>query len=79
MNEWLGGNSNAAGCSYCQAQTIRAAERYSADQVQLDNIWAYKTHPAFSDDDRAALNFALASSVIPNVVDESIKTNLYNH
>jgi uncharacterized peroxidase-related enzyme len=71
--------SNAAGCRYCQAHTIRAAERYGADQEQLDNIWEYATHPAFSEAERAALNFALASSVIPNAVDETIKTELYNH
>ena len=69
--------SNASGCRYCQAHTIRAAERYGANQEQLDNIWEYKTHPAFSDAEKAALNFALASSVIPNAVDETIKTNLY--
>jgi uncharacterized peroxidase-related enzyme len=71
--------SNVAGCRYCQAHTIRAAERYGANQGQLDNIWEYKTHSAFSEAERAALNFALASSVIPNAVDETIKTDLYKH
>ena len=32
-------SSNAAGCNYCQAHAIRAAERYGAEQEQLDNIW----------------------------------------
>ena len=59
-------SSNAAGCRYCQAHAIRAAERYGAEQEQLDNIWEYKTHPAFSEAERAALDFALASSVIPS-------------
>jgi uncharacterized peroxidase-related enzyme len=71
--------SNAAGCRYCQAHTIRAAERYGAEQEQLDNIWDYQTHPAFNDAERAALNFALAASIIPNAVDETIKTELYKH
>jgi uncharacterized peroxidase-related enzyme len=71
--------SNAAGCRYCQAHTIRAAERYGANQEQLDNIWEYKTHAAFSGAERAALNFALASSLIPNAVDENIKTDLFNY
>jgi uncharacterized peroxidase-related enzyme len=77
MIGWV--TSNAAGCRYCQAHTIRAAERYGADQEQLDNIWEYKTHPAFSDAERAALNFALASSLIPNAVDETVKKDLYKH
>ena len=77
MIGWV--SSNAAGCRYCQAHTIRAAERYGAEQEQLDNIWEYKTHPAFSDAERAALDFALAASVIPNAVNDSIKTELYNY
>ncbi len=42
-------SSYTAGCRYCQAHTIRAAERYGAEQDKLNNIWEYKTHPAFND------------------------------
>ena len=69
-------SSNAAGCRYCQAHAIRAAERYGASAGQLENIWEYKTHPAFSEAERAALDFALASSVIPNTVTDEISGNL---
>jgi uncharacterized peroxidase-related enzyme len=72
-------SSNAAGCRYCQAHAIRAAERYGADQEQLENIWDYKSHPAFSNAERAALDFALASSVIPNGVNLEISENLRKH
>lgn len=72
-------SSNAAGCRYCQAHTIRAAERYGAEQEQIDNIWEYKSHPAFSDAERAALDLALASSVIPNNVTDEIGENLRKH
>lgn len=77
MIAWV--SSNAAGCRYCQAHAIRAAERYGAEQEKLDNIWDYKTHPAFNDADRAALDFALAASTIPNAVNEPIKQRLYAH
>lgn len=77
MIAWV--SSNAAGCRYCQAHAIRAAERYGADQEQLDNIWHYRTHPAFSEAERAALDFALAASVIPNAVDETVKKRLYDY
>jgi uncharacterized peroxidase-related enzyme len=77
MIGWV--SSNAAGCRYCQAHTIRAAERYGADQEQLDNIWEYKTHSSFSEAERAALNFALAASLIPNAVTNDIKTELYKY
>lgn len=68
-------SSNAAGCRYCQAHTIRAAERYGAEKEQLENIWDYKTHPAFSEAERAALDLALAASVIPNALDDTISEN----
>ena len=77
MIAWV--SSNATGCRYCQAHAIRAAERYGAEQEQLDHIWDYKTHPAFSDAERAALDFSLAASQIPNAVDETIKTELYKY
>ncbi len=77
MIAWV--SSNATGCRYCQAHAIRAAERYGAEQTQLDHIWEYKTHPAFSAAERAALDFSLAASVIPNAVDDVIKKELYAH
>ena len=77
MIAWV--SSNATGCRYCQAHAIRAAERYGVEQTQLDHIWEYKTHPAFSAAERAALDFSLAASVIPNAVDETIKKELYAH
>ncbi len=74
MMAWV--RSNATGCRYCQAHAIRAAERYGATQEQLDNIWEYKTHPAFSPAERAALDLALAASLVPNTVDHSLETEL---
>jgi len=77
MIAWV--SSNATGCRYCQAHAIRAAERYGAEKEQLDNIWEYKTHPAFSAAERAALDFSLAASVVPNAVDASTKEALYKY
>ncbi|MCB0398332.1 MAG: carboxymuconolactone decarboxylase family protein, partial [Winogradskyella sp.] len=77
MIAWV--SSNATGCRYCQAHAIRAAERYGAEQEQLDNIWEYKTHPAFNEAERAALDFSLAASQVPNAVNADIKERLYQH
>ncbi len=77
MIAWV--SSNATGCRYCQAHAIRAAERYGAEQEQLDNIWEYQTHAAFNEAERAALDFSLAASLIPNAVDDKIKQELYKH
>lgn len=77
MIAWV--SSNSTGCRYCQAHAIRAAERYGAEQEQLDNIWEYRTHSAFSDAERAALDFSLAASQVPNGVNADIKKRLYEH
>lgn len=72
-------SSLAAGCRYCQAHAIRAAERYGAEAEKLEHIWEYKTHPAFSDAERAALDLARAASVIPNDVTDEIYDAVHTH
>lgn len=69
-------SSLTGGCRYCQAHAIRAAERYGAEQEQLENIWDYKTHSAFNDAERAALDLAIAASTVPNSVDKAVEDNL---
>ncbi len=69
-------SSYTTGCQYCQAHGIRAAERYGASEEQLQHIWEYKSHPAFSDAERAALDFSVSASSVPNSVDETITNNL---
>lgn len=71
--------SYVAGCRYCQAHTIRAAERYAIPKVQLENIWDYKTHAAFNEAERAALDFAVAASSIPNAVNDAVADTLRAH
>lgn len=72
-------SSHATGCIYCQAHTIRAAERYGADQAQMENVWEYRTHAAFNDAERAALDLAVAASTVPNAVNEELKKRLHQH
>ena len=74
MIAWV--SSNAAGCRYCQAHAIKASERYGANQEQLKNIWEYRTHEAFNEAERVALDFALAASQIPNSVDAELEERL---
>jgi uncharacterized peroxidase-related enzyme len=66
-------SSQATGCRYCQAHTIRAAQRYNASEDQLAHIWEYKTHPAFSLAERAALDLSIAASSVPNAVDTELQ------
>lgn len=77
MIAWV--SSNASGCRYCQAHAIRAAERYGAEKAQLENIWEYRTHEAFSEAERTALDFALAASQVPNAVDRELQDRLHQY
>jgi uncharacterized peroxidase-related enzyme len=72
--------SQVAGCRYCQAHTIRAAERYGADEMQMRHIWEYRNHPAFNEAERAALDLAVAASSIPNAADDpDLQGRLHEH
>lgn len=68
--------SQAAGCRYCQAHTIRAAQRYGEPDEKLEHVWEYPKSPLFSDAERAALDFALAAASVPNGVDDEISERL---
>lgn len=69
-------SSMTTGCRYCEAHAIRAAERYGAKQDKMANIWEYKTHPVFSDAERAAFDLTIAASRVPNEVDDEISENM---
>jgi uncharacterized peroxidase-related enzyme len=71
--------SRAAGCRYCQAHTIMAAERLGAPAERLAAVWDYQTSPLFTDAERAAFDFALAAAAVPNAVDDGIAAALRAH
>jgi len=71
--------SRIAGCRYCQAHTIRAAKRYGSEDDRIEAIWEFRTSPLFNEAERAALEFAIASSSIPNAVDDEISEQLNKH
>jgi len=72
-------SSMTTGCRYCEAHAIRAAVRYGSEEDKLQNIWDYKTYAAFSDAERAAFDFTIAASSVPNAVDQQIADNLRNY
>ncbi|GAB4197877.1 MAG: carboxymuconolactone decarboxylase family protein [Wenzhouxiangellaceae bacterium] len=71
--------STAAGCRYCQAHSLVAAELSGVDQDKLDAIWEYKTSPLYNDGERAALDYALAAGSVPNSVDDDIMQRMQAH
>jgi uncharacterized peroxidase-related enzyme len=74
--------SRIAGCRYCEAHTIRAAQRFGAaegaDPARLDAVWQFRTSPLFNAAERAALEFAAAASV-PGAVTAETAAELKRH
>lgn len=67
------------GCSYCQAHTMLAAERYGGSAERLAAIWEFRDSELFTEAEKAAFEFALAASSVPNAVDQSIQNALHQH
>ena len=72
-------SSMTAGCRYCEAHAIRAADRYGSEEDKMYHIWEYKTYPAFTDAERAAFDLAVAASGVPNAVDDEISERMRAH
>jgi uncharacterized peroxidase-related enzyme len=72
-------SSQTTGCRYCEAHAIRAAARYGSEEDKMKNLWNYKTYPAFSAAERAAFDFAIAASQVPNGVNDAIADALREH
>jgi len=75
--------SRVAGCRYCEAHTIRAAERFGSqeqrDARRLEEVWNFRHSALFSPAERAALEFACAAASVPGAVDEPIASELRRH
>lgn len=71
--------SAIAGCRYCQAHTILAAERYGGSDQRLTKIWNFRASSLYTPAEKAAFEFALAAASIPNEVDDDIAKQLHAH
>ena len=58
-------SSNTAGCRYCQAHTIRAAQRYGGSEKRLQQAWDFENSKLFSMKEKIALRFVIAASTSP--------------
>jgi uncharacterized peroxidase-related enzyme len=65
-------SSRAAGCQYCMAHTAGGALHFGIDDDKLAAVWDYQTSPLFSDAERAALDFTVAASSVPNAVTDDM-------
>ena len=69
-------SSFSSGCLYCQAHTILGAERFGSSKKRLDEVWTYSNSSAFSDAEKAALDFAFAAASVPNKVTGKLVSQL---
>ena len=72
-------SSNTAGCRYCQAHTIRAAERYGGEKERLEQAWDFENSSLFSEAEKAALRFTIAASSVPVSTSQELEELLQHH
>ena len=70
-------SSNTAGCRYCQAHTIRAAERYGSSSERLEHVWDFKNQDFFTNAEKVALQFAQEASMVPVNITEDTEKQLH--
>lgn len=71
--------SRAAGCQYCEAHSLIAANIHGVSQEKLDAIWDYQTSEHYNDAERVALDYALAAGSVPNAVDSELMSRMREH
>lgn len=71
--------SRAAGCRYCEAHSVVAAEINGIPRDKLEALWEYQSSPLYTEAERAALDFALAAGSMPNAVDEELFARMREH
>ena len=72
-------SSNTAGCRYCQAHTIRAAERYGGEKERLEQAWDFENSSLFSESEKVALRFTIAASSVPVSTSQELEELLQHH
>ena len=72
-------SSNTAGCRYCQAHTIRAAERYGGEKERLEQAWDFENSRLFSKAEKVALRFTIAASSVPVSTSQKLEELLQHH
>ena len=72
-------SSNTAGCRYCQAHTIRAAERYGGEKERLEQAWDFENSSLFNEAEKVALRFTISASSVPVSTSQELEQLLQHH
>ena len=71
--------SRAAGCQYCEAHSLIAANIHGVSQEKLDQIWEFQSSDLYTPAERVALEYALAAGSVPNGVTEELMVRMKQH
>jgi alkylhydroperoxidase family enzyme len=71
--------SSAAGCQYCEAHSLIAADIHDVSQAKIDELWEYNESDLYSEKERVGLDFALAAGSVPNEVDAELMDRVREH
>jgi uncharacterized peroxidase-related enzyme len=71
--------SKVSGCLYCQAHTLLGAKNFGISEAKLADVWTYANSPHYSEQERLALDFALAAASQPNEVTDEQFAELQQH
>jgi uncharacterized peroxidase-related enzyme len=72
-------SSRAAGCQYCEAHSLIAADVHGASQAKIEDVWRYRESEHYTERERVGLDFALAAGKVPNEVDEEVMSAMREH
>lgn len=71
--------SNINACLYCSAHQIKVLKSQGVDQEKIDNMYAYRTHPAFSGKERAILAYAEALTIDASAIPQDVIADFTAH
>jgi alkylhydroperoxidase family enzyme len=71
--------SHAAGCQYCEAHSLVAADVHGVSDEKLEALWEFRESDLYTDRERAGLEFALAAGSVPNAVDDALMADVREH
>ena len=72
-------SSRSTGCLYCQAHFSTNMSRMDVADERIEALWEYRTNNLFSAAEKAAFEFAVAASMVPNAVTDDHFLELRQH
>jgi uncharacterized peroxidase-related enzyme len=72
-------SSRSTGCLYCQAHFSTNMSRMDVTDQRIEALWEFRTSDLFTAAEKAAFEFAVAASAVPNAVTDDHFRELRRH